>query len=881
MSDNLTSLLINRQVPEFVREEYPLFVTFLEAYYEFLEQKQGTQLNDLTTKSKDLRYITDVDQSIDDFEESFFNSYAELIPRNLQVDKAILIKNVLPIYLSKGSEASFKLLYRFLFGQELEVRYPKNDILRASDGKWEVENALEVSADFYAYHTANGTNKEFKILQELNSSDISVFVNGDLKVLNTHYFIRKESKKIVFITAPTNQSVVKILHKKLDTRIFNNRKVTGEVSGATALIERVSNKIINQQAVFEFFIDSKTLIDNFTNGENILLDVFVDDILVHVVVATISNLLRVNIIDGGASYNVGDPVVFTTPVFDVPPTAIVSKTFAGVIDRVLIADGGSGFMDNERVAAEGYSNTQLDFVMTEINTNSANTANVFRIFSDVISDVDPANTTLNVSNWKFPGNIAPSGMINVDSKIAHAFSNATFVQIGEISEVSIAAAVVTPLTQPVLNATPAYITLSPLTANTPSSTVVSIDTFGSLGKLYVSNPGSGYAVFEELTFTSPPNTMSYGFGAEAIISKVSVTGSIIEAKFVPSKVTGNASVTSVSNVMVQGIGTAFTTDFIPGDKITIGHDTRQVLTIASDTSLNVTSAAWTQIYASLPVRKVDVNLIGGQGYKQTHLPTVTINTVSGSEGTIRVTGILGDGENLIARGSKRPGEIEEILIANSGIGIRVVPSVDLSGSGDGTATANVTLNPSFITTPGRWTTSDSILSSLDRRIQGRNYYVNYSYLLSSTTEFAKYKKVFKDLLHPVGFRAYSELTISNEITTTPATLETIVSPTTIKTISGRVNIANASIYVTGTNTKFNIANTIGIMTVGSYIAVNSEIRVISSIISNTNLAVTSAFTITANNEELLVVNTAYNAVATEITLDEIIAENELTMTIES
>ena len=879
MSDNLTSLLINRQVPEFVREEYPLFVTFMEAYYEFLEQKQGTQLNDLTTRSKDLRYISDVDQSIDDFEESFFNSYAELVPRNVQVDKAILIKNVLPIYLSKGSEASFKLLYRFLFGQELEVKYPKNDILRASDGKWEIENALEVSAEFYAYHTANGTNKEFKILQELNPSDISVFVNGDLKVLNTHYFVRKESKKIVFITAPANQSIVKILHKALDTRILHNRKITGELSGATALIERVSNKIINQQAVFEFFIDSKTLIDSFTNGENVLLDVFVDDILVNVVVATIANLLRVNIIDGGASYNVGDPVVFTTPVFDVAPTALVSKTFAGVIDRVIIADGGSGFMDNERVVAVGYSNTQLDFAMTEINTNSSNTANVFRIFSDVISDVDPANTTLSVSNWKFPGNIAPSGMINVNSQISHAFSNATYVQIGEISQVSIASAVVIPLTQPVLNATPAYVTLVPLTANTLSNTVVSIDTFGSLGKLYVNNPGSGYAVFEELTFTGPPNVMSYGFGAEAIISKVSVTGSIIEAKFVPNKVTGNASVTSVSNVMVQGIGTAFTTDFVPGDSITIGHDTRQILTIASSTSLNVTSAAWTQIYTSLPVRKVGINLIGGQGYAQSHLPTVTINTSTGIEGAIRVTGILGDGENLIATGTKRPGEIEEILVANAGIGIRVVPSVDLSGFGDGTATANVTLNPSFITTPGRWTTSDSILSSLDRRIQGRNYYVNYSYILSSTTEFAKYKKAFKDLLHPVGFRAYSELTITNEITTTPATLETVASPLTIKTISGRVNIANASIYVTGTNTKFNIANTIGIMTVGSYIAVNSQIRVVSSIISNTNLAVTSAFTITANNEELLVMNTAYNAVETETTLEEIIAENELIITV--
>ena len=47
MSDLKTSLLVNRQVPEFVREEYPLFITFLEAYYEYLETKQGTQINDL------------------------------------------------------------------------------------------------------------------------------------------------------------------------------------------------------------------------------------------------------------------------------------------------------------------------------------------------------------------------------------------------------------------------------------------------------------------------------------------------------------------------------------------------------------------------------------------------------------------------------------------------------------------------------------------------------------------------------------------------------------------------------------------------------------------------------------------------------------------
>jgi hypothetical protein len=112
-------------------------------------------------------------------------------------------------------------------------------------------------------------------------------------------------------------------------------------------------------------------------------------------------------------------------------------------------------------------------------------------------------------------------------------------------------------------------------------------------------------------------------------------------------------------------------------------------------------------------------------------------------------------------------------------------------------------------------------------------------------------------------------------------LETITLPKNIQSLSGRVNVANTSIYVTGQGTKFNVANSLGIITIGAYIAVNNEIKVVSNIISNTNLAVTSAFTITANNEELLVVNTVYNAVATEITLDEIIAENEITLTVES
>lgn len=876
MTDKLTSLLVNHQVPEFVREEYPLFINFLEAYYEYLEQKQGTQLNDLTAKSKDLRYISDVDDSIDDFEVNFFNTYASLVPRDVAVDKSSLIKNVLPLYLSTGSEASFKLLYRFMFGQELQVIYPKNNVLRASDGKWEIENTLKVSSNFYSYYTGNGTTKEFKILQELDSTQISVYVNDVLQT--SGYYVRKESKKVIFNTAPITGSDIRILHKTLDKTIFTNRKITGELSSATALVEKVSNKIVNAETIVELYINDKTLIDTFINGENVLTNVFVDGVLVNVIVTTISNVLRINIIDGGANYNVGDPVIVNTPVAEVYPSALISKTFKGVINQVRITDGGAGFMVGERIAAVDFANTQLDFAIANVNINSANTANTFLIYSDVISDVN-VNVAISGTNWNFPGNIAPSGMINVNSVISTAFSNTRFISIGEISNVTITAANVVVTTTPVLNAAPAHVTISPLTANTPSATTITIDTFGSLGKLFVRSGGLGYSVFDELVFTNKP--MSFGTGAEAIISKVSATGRITEAKFVPSKITGNVNVTAVSNVMVHGIGTAFDTELVPGDNIMVGYDTRKVISIASATSLNVTSASWTQIYLGVPIRKIGKNLVGGQGYTQDKLPTVTINSATGSNGVIYLTAIMGDGEDLLAKGTKRVGEIEEIIVTNPGRAIKVLPSVDLTTFGDGTATATATLNPSYETLEGRWSSSDGILSSSDRKIQGRDYYVNYSYLLSSATEFAKYKKVFKDLLHPAGFEVYAELTRLDELEATPATLETLVAPKNIKTLSGLVNIVNTSIYVTGSNTKFNVANSLGIMTVGSYIAVNSEIRVVSSIISNTNLAVTSAFTITANNEELLVVNTIYDAVATEITLDEIIAENELTLTVET
>ena len=118
------SSIVSSQLPEFVRDDYQTFVDFLKAYYEFLET---TQEDPVTLK--------DIDTTLDDFITYFKSELAQKLPYST-VDERFLLTKIKDLYLSKGSEASFKLLFRILFNKEITVQYPATQMLRASDGKW-------------------------------------------------------------------------------------------------------------------------------------------------------------------------------------------------------------------------------------------------------------------------------------------------------------------------------------------------------------------------------------------------------------------------------------------------------------------------------------------------------------------------------------------------------------------------------------------------------------------------------------------------------------------------------------------------------------------------------------------------------------------------
>jgi hypothetical protein len=209
---------------------------------------------------------------------------------------------------------------------------------------------------------------------------------------------------------------------------------------------------------------------------------------------------------------------------------------------------------------------------------------------------------------------------------------------------------------------------------------------------------------------------------------------------------------------------------------------------------------------------------------------------------------MGDGEDLYATADQNPGAILKIRITNPGAGYQSPPTITLTGKGNGVATANALIEPSYISFSGSWKTSDGILSSSERVMQGRDYYIDYAYVLSSKVEFSKFKELFKNLVHPAGFKQYADFRIDEIVAANNISINSYSS----NVISGTVNV-NSSIYVTGTNTLFNIANINNVIAIGTQIAVNSEIRTISSILSNTTLRVSSPFTQYANIQELVIV----------------------------
>jgi hypothetical protein len=190
------SIAVQRQIPEHIRENYPLFVEFIKLYYDYLQQ----------TQAQDLEGVRDIDTTLEEFIGKFKSELSNNLPIDMAQDKRFLIKHLKEFYLSRGSESSFKFLFRTLFSKEAELFYPSTEILRVSDGRWKQDVSIFVQVTGSTTTLFPLNDKYIKITTSRKT--ITTYVENVTEYTNTTFeiFIQRDyvneievGSKVLFI----------------------------------------------------------------------------------------------------------------------------------------------------------------------------------------------------------------------------------------------------------------------------------------------------------------------------------------------------------------------------------------------------------------------------------------------------------------------------------------------------------------------------------------------------------------------------------------------------------------------------------------------------------------------------------------------------------
>lgn len=88
---------------------------------------------------------TDVDTTLDEFIVHFKNEYLTGIQFDVNSNIRMLLKHALDLYRAKGTSEAIKLLFRIVFGTDIDVYFPGDDLFKLSDGEWRVPRYIEIA----------------------------------------------------------------------------------------------------------------------------------------------------------------------------------------------------------------------------------------------------------------------------------------------------------------------------------------------------------------------------------------------------------------------------------------------------------------------------------------------------------------------------------------------------------------------------------------------------------------------------------------------------------------------------------------------------------------------------------------------------------------
>ncbi len=232
---------------------------------------------------QDLLNFRDPDKAISNFLTKFRNEFLNTLPENLEgsVSKRKLIKNIKSVYRAKGTQRGHEVFFRFLFNLDSETFYPREQMLRVSDGQF-------------------------------------------------------DTKKILRAIATVG-----------DTSDLIGRTITGQTSGATAIIENVYKFQVGSNEVSEFILNDDSITGTFVTSEVIRgTETDESDSYIKATVTGIPDI--VSITNDGGLLNSNDAITLSGG----GQSAIiqVDNVGSGKINEILIDDAGSGYVAGDSIS---------------------------------------------------------------------------------------------------------------------------------------------------------------------------------------------------------------------------------------------------------------------------------------------------------------------------------------------------------------------------------------------------------------------------------------------------------------------------------------------------------------------------------------------------
>lgn len=315
--------IVKEHFPQYVQDNYPVFVEFVQAYYKWVEEEQSVGK---------LADVLDIDKTPEAFVQYFKNFLdVEGLFTDAPYFNTKYLKTIKEIYTAKGSERALVYLLRVVYNTTSEIYYPNENILRASDGKWSSEMFITV---IDSYGSLPDPFTEFYIVL-LNSLKKVLVTRTELIGLGTRriYFKRQN---VTFGS----------LALQLDTLTCDNIFVTCDDDNITVDIGSTSGEAK--------FIQAK---DEYGNI------VYVGEV--------IKEPSSISVIDGGEAWQLGQIITIPGSIKDT--LARVSRVGTnGEIQGVEILEYGYSHVEYQQVVVSPYKvkpiGTAFDIVETIVTT---------------------------------------------------------------------------------------------------------------------------------------------------------------------------------------------------------------------------------------------------------------------------------------------------------------------------------------------------------------------------------------------------------------------------------------------------------------------------------------------------------------------------------